>query len=80
MTRYLEISPGSYSYIKVPSNISSGICIDNNVLSGKNSFLKEGDLTFLGKENFNKICIWTFNSDYIFDDSELAKVLTELKE
>jgi hypothetical protein len=79
MTRYLEIKPDSRTYVEVPDNISSGICINNRVLDGKNAFLKSGDLTFLDKKNFDKICNWNFNSDYIIDDLKITKVLSELK-
>jgi hypothetical protein len=78
--KYLEIVPDSGYYIEVPSNVCSGICIDNKVLEGKNSSVKEGDFTFLNRRNFDKIAIWQFNSEFIFDDSELTEALKEFRE
>ena len=80
MKKYLEIIPYSDCYIEVPSNVCSGICIDNVVLEGKNSSLKEGDFTFLNRTNLDKIAIWQFNSKFIVDDSELTEVLKEFRE
>ena len=80
MKRYLEIIEGSDYYIEVSSNVCSGICIDNKVLEGKTSSLKEGDFSFLNRKSFDKLVTWQFNSELIFDDAELVEVLKEFRE
>jgi hypothetical protein len=78
MKKYLEIAPDSYIYIEIPPNLCRSISIDNNVLEGKN-ILFDDNFTFLDIENFDKIAIWNFNSDFVFDDSKITQILKELK-
>jgi hypothetical protein len=77
MTKYLEIAPDSHLYVEIPSNLCRSLCINNKVLVDKN-YLFDPDFTFLDMEDFDKIAIWQFNSDFIFDDSAIVRVLKNL--
>jgi hypothetical protein len=76
MKKYLEIAPDSHIYVEIPSHLCCSLCINNNVLVGKN-LLADDNFTFLDMENFDRIALWNFNSDFVFDDSKIIKVLKE---
>jgi hypothetical protein len=77
--KYLEIAPYSHLYIEILPNLCRSLCINNNVLI-EEDFLFDDNFAFLDKKNFDKIAIWQFNSELIFDDSGIVKVLKEFRE